>query len=129
MPPPSATPTPRPHDTDRRQPGVDLADAAYAAVFAAGAVWSWVGIVLAEAGRFHASWLLALAVPSSVVAAVGAWRAIRATALRRWSAGAIAALVAVAASAAALSARPGEFLVDGADGSVYLSIGRSLVRH
>ena len=129
MPPPSDTLTSRPHDADAQQPSLDLADAAYAALFAAGAVWSWVGIVLAEAGRFHASWLLALAVPASVVAVICVWRATRATALRRSSAAAIVALVAVAASAAALSARPGEFLVDGADGSVYLSIGRSLVRH
>ena len=106
-----------------------MADAAYAAVFAAVAVWSWVGIVLAEAGRFHASWLFGLAVPASVVAAACAWRAIRASGRRRTSARAVAALAAVAACAAALSARPGEFLVDGNDGSVYLGIGRSLIRH
>ena len=43
-------------------------------MFAAGAVWSWVGIMLAEAGRFRASWLLALAGSGVGVAAVCAWR-------------------------------------------------------
>ena len=53
--------TPSHPPTEERRAGLERADAAYAAVFAALAVWSWVGIGLAEAGRFRASWLLVLA--------------------------------------------------------------------
>ena len=109
--------------------GLDVADAAYAAVFAALAVWSWMGLGLAEAGRFHKAWLVVLAGPASAAAAAIAWRSLRAGARGTTSARAVASLVAVAALASWLAARPGEFLVDGGDGSVYLNIGRGLARH
>jgi len=109
--------------------GLDVADAAYASLFAALAVWSWVGICLAEAGRFYLSWLIMLAAPASALAAASAWRSLRTGGRRTASPSTIVAIVAVTALASWLAARPGEFLVDGDDGSVYLNIGRGLARH
>ena len=121
--------TPSHPPTEEPRAGLGRADAAYAAVFAALAVWSWVGIGLAEAGKFRASWLLVLAVPASLAAAVAAWRSLSAGARDTASSIGVVGLLAVAALAAWLAARPGEFLLDGSDGSVYLSIGRGLARH
>lgn len=109
--------------------GLDGADAAFAALVAVIGVWSWVGIALAEAGRLHLTWLLLLAVPASAAAATVTWRRLRAGARSAGTGRTLAALVVVATLAAWLGARPGEFLVDGSDGSVYLNIGRSLARH
>jgi len=106
----------------------DVADAAYAALFAVIAVWSWVGMGLAEAARFHTAWLVTLAAPASVAAAWAAWHSVPAGPRHRGSARAIAALLAVAGLAAWLAVRPGEFLLDGGDGSVYLNIGRGVAR-
>lgn len=119
-------PSPASSDTPS---GPDAADAAYAAVFAAIAVWSWVGISLAEAGRFHLTALTLLAGPSSLLAAALAWRALRAGQRAPTSRRAVVALAGVIAAASWLGARPGEYLVDGSDGSVYLNIGRALLRH
>lgn len=109
--------------------GFDAADAAFAAVFAAIAVWSWVGIGLAEAGRFYLAELIVLAGPASLLAAALAWRALRAGRQARTGRLAVAALVGVIAAASWIGARPGEYLVDGTDGSVYLNIGRAISRH
>ena len=109
--------------------GLDGADAAYASLFAVLAVWSWVGMCLAEAGRFSLSWLVLLAAPASSAAAAIAWRSLRTGARRVVSTTSVVAMVAVAALASWLAARPGEFLVNGDDGSVYLNIGRGLARH
>ncbi len=109
--------------------GFDAADAAFAAVFAAIAVWSWVGIGLAEAGRFYLAELVVLAGPASLLAAALAWRALRAGRQARTGRLAVAALVGVIAIASWLGAQPGEYLVDGSDGSVYLNIGRATSRH
>ena len=55
----------------------DVADAAYAALFAVIAVWWWDGMGLAEAARFHTAWLVTLAAPASVAAAWAAWHSVQ----------------------------------------------------
>lgn len=133
--PPSRHHALEPHADDKAAPpagepaGLDGADAAFAGLVAVIGVWSWVGIALVEAGRFHLTWLLLLAAPASAAAAAVTWRRLRAGARSAGTGRTLAALVVVAALAAWLGARPGEFLVDGSDGSVYLNIGRSIARH
>jgi len=119
-------PTPASSET---APGLDAADAAFAALFAVIGVWSWVGISLAEAGRFHLAALAGLAGPVSAAAAYLAWRTLRANQRASTSKLVVAALVGVVAVGSWLGARPGEYLIDGADGSAYLNIGRALARH
>lgn len=106
----------------------DLIDACFATAFAALAAASWVGMILAEAGRFDRGWLLALAAPAALAAAVATWRGIGAGRPRP-SPPAALSLAVVLLATAALASRPGEYLVDGSDGSVYLNIGRALARH
>ena len=91
--------TPSQPPTEEPRAGLGCADAAYAAVFAALAVWSWVGIGLAEAGTFRAPWLLVLAVPASLASAVAAWRSLSAGARDRASSIGVVGLLAVAAIA------------------------------
>ena len=133
--PPSYPPASEPRAGDasaRAEAGpaaFDGADTAYSAVFAFLSVWSWVGLVLAEAGRFSPVWLVGLALPVSAAAAAWVWRLLTPVAAPATAARAIAGVLAVAAIASYLAARPGEFLVDGSDGSVYLAIGGGLARH
>lgn len=105
----------------------DLLDRAAASLFAAIGAWSWAGIALAELGWFHPAALLGVATPAALASAAAAWRALGAAA--RPPVLAAVLLAAVLAVAAALAARPAEYLVDGSDGSVYLGIGRTLARH
>ena len=128
-PPPASEP--RAGDASARAvagPAFDGADAGYAAVFAVLSVWSWIGLILAEAGLFSPVWLVGLAVPASAAAAALVWRRLKPVAAAT-AVPAIAGVLAVAAIATYLAARPGEFLVDGSDGSVYLAIGGGLARH
>jgi len=104
----------------------DTLDRVAASVFAALAAWSWIGITLAEVGRFRAAWL-AVAAPISLAVAAYVWR--RVAPVARVPASALGAFLLVVVATAVLVARPAEYLVDGSDGSVYLNIGRSLVTH
>lgn len=131
MPQPSADADTHAVPTGPHEPGAwrpDLLDAAFAGTFAALAAASWIAIVLAEAGRFDRRWLLAVAAPAALAAAVAVWRSIGAGRPRPSRAAALS-LAAVLLATATLASRPGEYLVDGSDGSVYLNIGRALARH
>jgi len=90
---------------------------------------SWTGIALAEVSAFTPARVLALAGPLTL----GAWwlsardlvGARVGDALRR---AAHLGLGAALLLGALLFARPGEYLIEGADASVYLAIGRSIER-
>ena len=92
-------------------------------LFAVIAVWSWVGLTLAELGWFRLPLLVALSVAGSALAlasvprpSFGHWREAS------WA-------IVWIALATALFAGPGEYALDGADGTVYLNIGAALERH
>ena len=104
----------------------DALDASYAALLAVVAAWSWLAIVLGEAGVFQRQWAVVAGAPS-ILAGLAVWRGLRPVGRARLSHA--FALAAAIAGAAWLSARPAEYLVDGSDGSVYLNIGRAVARH
>ena len=106
----------------------DGLDAAFAALIAALAAFTWVALLLAEIGAFTRVALLALAAPAGIVAA---WRAHRSTTAAAITTRVrdIAVLLALLVSCAAWLGRPAEPLLDGNDAAAYINAGRSLARH
>jgi len=106
----------------------DVLDVGFGLLCLAIFAWSWVGFTLAEAGLFRPWLLLPAGVIASVAAVVAGWRgAARPVSGCGWRA--LASLAACVVLSAALYSRPGDYLVDGADGSMYLGIGAALVDH
>jgi hypothetical protein len=103
---------------------------AFTRLFIPIAAVSWVGILLAEVGVFTLGRVLAAAGLLTVAAwkmAAGEWRAEPAR--RTPSApGSHLWLGLALAAAAALYSQPGEYLIEGADASVYLAVGHSIDR-
>lgn len=95
-------------------------------LFVTVAVCCWAGLAGAELGIYRAPLVVGAAL--SAAAAYG-WSVARAPAdtdpLSRRSA---IAVVACLVLAAILFARPGEYVIDGGDGSVYLNLGRAVAR-
>jgi hypothetical protein len=101
--------------------------AAFAALVAAVAAWTWAGILLAELGWFSRAALVSLALPA---AALAGWRAFKAVAPRTSVSRADAVALCVVLLLAAIPfSRPAEPVVEGNDASVYLNTGRMLARH
>ncbi|MCX6545220.1 MAG: glycosyltransferase family 39 protein [Acidobacteria bacterium] len=105
-------------------------EAAFTLLFVLVAAVSWVGMLLAEAGAFTLGRLLAGA--GVLAAVVWVWigrepgtgrpsEPARPVAAHVW-------LAILLAAAAALYGRPGEYLIEGRDASVYLAIGQSIHR-
>lgn len=109
---------------------MDLPEVLFSAVFVPVACFSWVGILLAEFGAF-AGWRVAAGgTLLSVLAFAAAAREhlkcrvpLAPVSLRSWL-----SLVLVVALSAGLFSRPGEYLIEGADASVYVAIGRNIER-
>lgn len=109
---------------------LELTEILFTAIFIPIAVFSWVGILLAELGAF-AGWRVAAGgALVSAIALGAAFRDLRASANRaaplfpsRWL-----LLGLLLCGAAALFARPGEYLIEGVDGSVYVATGRHIER-
>ena len=109
---------------------LELTEILFTAIFIPIAAFSWVGISLAELGAFN-GWRVTLG--GAVVCAVAfsaAFRDLRASAQTappvsplRWC-----LLGLVLAGAAVLFSPPGEYLIEGVDGSVYLATGRQIDR-
>lgn len=109
---------------------LDGLDAAFTVVFIVIAVWSWTGVTLAELGRFNALTLWLLAGLPGLAAGWWAGRLLQREAGSTWRVGRAGLWLGVwVALAAALFTPPGEYVINGGDGSVYLNIGRALVRH
>ena len=93
------------------------------------AAWSWVGLTLAAVGWFRLPLVASLSLAVTAIAAVavrrGAAQAKRAT-RRPWTE--TSAVLAWAALAAVLFTPPGEYAIDGGDGSIYLNTGAALAR-
>ena len=109
---------------------LELPEILFTAVFIPIAAFSWVGILLAEFGAFTGWRILAGGSLVSLLALIAAGRdyagamASRTPVSRR----AWILLAVIVVTAAALFSRPGENVIEGADGSVYLSIGRNIAR-
>lgn len=106
----------------------DRLDAAFAALIAALAAFTWAALLLAELGAFSRLGLLGIAVPMGVAAGWGAHRSTGA------GAGAAPArdvrlLVSLLVASAVWLGRPAEPLLEGNDATAYLNAGRSLARH
>lgn len=100
----------------------------FGVVFAVLAAWLWVGLTLADVGAYRAVVLLPVACGLSVLAAAMAWRhGGQAGDPVSWRTSAW--LAVWMALATATVARPGEYLLDGGDASVYLNLGRAVERH
>lgn len=106
----------------------DRLDAAYAALIAALAGFTWAALLLAEVGAFSRPALVGIAVPAALAAG---WWALVST---RAVAGAVPArdvglLVSLLVASAVWLGRPAEPLLEGNDATAYLNAGRSLARH
>jgi len=102
----------------------------FIAAFIPLAAFSWVGMLLAELGAFN-GWRVAAA--GSVLTALALTAALRdmygsAGGIRRVSRVAWVSLGLVAAISTTVLSRPGEYLIEGADASVYLAIGHNIKR-
>ncbi len=108
--------------------GADLLDTIFTYVFAIMAVWSWVGFTLADLGRYERRYLFGIAGVGSLAVLWGLWRLAPARRSATRPIAAVACAVILLSAAAAFS-RPGEYVIDGSDGSVYLATGDALVAH
>lgn len=110
--------------------GLDGLDAAFTGVFALVAVWSWSGLTLAEIGQYNVVTFWLLAGLPGIGAGWWVGRRLRREAAIPLRVGGAGLWLAVwVALAAALFTPPGEYVINGGDGSVYLNIGRALARH
>jgi hypothetical protein len=113
-----------------RRDSLELPEILFTAIFIPIAAFSWVGILLAEFGAFNGWRVLAGGSLLSLLAFSAARRdcavaiAARAPVSRR----AWIFLAIIVATAAALFSKPGEYVIEGADASVYLSIGRNIAK-
>ncbi len=104
-------------------------DTIFTALFGIVAVVSWVGLTLAESHLFRGSVLVAALALTAVVLWILRPRAREARTTSDAAPRGGGWLVVWLALAVVLFAKPGEYLIDGGDGSVYLNIGRALARH
>jgi hypothetical protein len=99
-------------------------------LFVVFAAVSWMGILLAELGQFSVAAVASLAAPA---AAVGWWlvsrgnRELGGAGLNGTTWRGYFGLALALALSAALTARRGDYLIEGADASVYVGIGRALL--
>ena len=106
-------------------------EAAFAALFIPVATLSWVGLLLVEAGAFTPGRALAGAVALAVAGWAWLARDLRAKPPRSTLSRSMksAAWIAITlAAAAALYAKPGDYLIEGRDASVYLAVGHTIQR-
>src|SRR5687768_18606339 len=113
-----------------RRDSLERPEILFTALFIPIAAFSWVGILLAEFGAFSGWRVFAGGSLVSLLALIAASRdyaaAIATTApvsRRAWI-----LLAIIVATAATLFSRPGEYVIEGADASVYLSIGRNIAK-
>lgn len=93
------------------------------------AVFSWVGILLAEFGVFTGWRIAAAGGVLSAIALAAAWRDISGAGhIQRVSSATVLSVGLLAALSATLLSRPGEYLIEGADASVYLAVGHNIRR-
>jgi len=117
------------HTDGRAERPLEWPEVLFLASFIPLAIFSWVGILLAGFGAFT-GWRLAVAGGVlSALALAAAWRDIRgAGPIQRVPRATWMALGLVAAISTTLLSRPGEYLIEGADASVYLATGHSIAR-
>ncbi len=108
----------------------ELPELLFIAAFLPIAAFSWVGILLAELGAFSGWRVLvggtvvsAIAVAAAMRDHLGSGARVVGVSRRTWI-----SLVLVAGVSAGLFGRPGEYLIEGADASIYLAIGRNIER-
>jgi hypothetical protein len=106
----------------------DRLDAAFAALIAALAAFTWAALLLAEVGAFSRLALAGIAVPAGVAAGWWAHRSTGAGAGPATTRDASLLLSLLVASAVWLG-RPAQPLLEGNDATAYLNAGRSLARH
>jgi hypothetical protein len=106
----------------------DRLDAAFAALMAALAAFTWAALLLAEVGAFSRLALLGTAVPAGVAAG---WWTHRSARVGAGAAPArdVALLVSLLVASTVWLGRPAEPLLEGNDATAYLNAGRSLARH
>lgn len=109
---------------------LELPEVLFTAAFLPIAAFSWVGILLAELGAFSGWRVLVGGLIVTTIAGAGTLRAHRRTGVkwapvsyRTWL-----SLALIVGLSAGLFSRPGEYLIEGADASVYLAIGRNIER-
>ncbi len=109
---------------------LESAEIFFTGLFIPVAAFSWIGILLAESGAFSGWRVLLGGSLLSAVALAGARRELRASSLKvaRVARGRWLFLLLVAGLAALVFSRPGEYLIEGADASVYLASGRQIER-
>jgi hypothetical protein len=107
-------------------PEIDALDGTFALLFLVFAAWSIAGLTLAEAGRFHPFPLAAAGSAGTIVACAAGWSTRDRS--RPAPRAHVASLVLCILAAASLFGRPGEYFIEGGDGSVYLNIGNALAR-
>jgi len=108
----------------------EIPELAFTAIFIPIAVFSWVGILLAELGAFSGWRVLAAGALLSACATVLGVRDVRGSgaAVAPVSRSAWISLAVLVVVSAGMFSRPGEYLIEGADASVYLATGRNIVR-
>ncbi|HEX6210822.1 MAG TPA: hypothetical protein VF136_08600, partial [Methylomirabilota bacterium] len=128
--PPASPGTQNPETPSEAGAGAaDRVEVGFGVIFAVVAAWSWVGLTLAEAGWYAPATLVTGAGAASFVAGRWIWRALHREPARPSRRAGGPWLALWLALATALFTPPGEYLVNGGDGSVYLNIGRALGRH
>jgi len=101
----------------------------FIAAFIPLALFSWVAILLAELGAFTGLRVAVAGGVLSTVALAAGWRDIRgAVAIRQVSRATWLSFALLAALSTTLLSRPGEYLIEGADASVYIAIGHNIQR-
>lgn len=115
---------------DRLPRSVERPEVLFAAVFIPIAVFSWVGILLAESGAFTGRRVVAGGAVLTALALTVAWRDLRNAGVVVLPAprGGWITLGMILALSAAFFSRPGEFIIEGADASVYVATGRHIER-
>ncbi len=108
---------------------IDWPEVLFVASFIPLAVFSWVGLLLAEFGAFNGWRVAAAGGIVSAIALAAAWRDLRgAGPIQRVSRATWLSVGLLAALSTTLLARPGDYLIEGADASVYLAVGHNLGR-
>ena len=117
------------HTDGRAERPLEWPEVLFLASFIPLAMFSWVGILLAEFGAFT-GWRIATAGGVlSILALAAAWRDISGAGhIQRVSRATWLSVGLLAALSTTLLSRPGEYLIEGADASVYLATGHNIER-
>ncbi len=124
----STTPTERIEAHPQERP-IEWPEVLFIAAFIPLAVFFWVGILLAGFGVFTGWRIAAAGGVLSAIALAAAWRDVRGAGhIQRVSGATLLSVELLAALSATLLSRPGEYLIEGADASVYLAVGHNIGR-